>query len=76
MEGLKFLWQVMEKALPITESLYSGYSILFMLDNVTSHSVYAEDALCAYKMKKEPGDKKVIIYNGWYIDQMSMYYIQ
>ncbi len=28
------------QALPIAETIYSGCSILFLLDNVTSHSVY------------------------------------
>lgn len=37
--------QVVNKALPITEALYSGYSLLFLFDNTTSHSVYAKDAL-------------------------------
>ena len=63
-DGAKLLRQVMEKALPITEALYPGYSILFMFDNATSHSVYAEDALCAYKMNKRPGSKQVMLCNG------------
>lgn len=47
----------MEKALLIAEALYPGYYILFMFDNATSHSVYAEDALCANKMNKGSGSK-------------------
>ncbi len=47
----------MKKALPIAEALYLGYSILFMFDNATSHSVHAEDELCQYKMNKKPGGK-------------------
>lgn len=57
------------------EALYLGYSILFMFDNATSHLVYAEDELYAYKMNKGPGDKQVILCNGWYVDQMDMYHI-
>ena len=30
--------QVVSKALPIAEALYSGYSLLFLFDNATSHS--------------------------------------
>ena len=37
--------QVTEKALPIAQFLYPGYDLVFMFDNATSHSVYAEDAL-------------------------------
>ncbi len=37
--------QVVEKALPITEALYPRYSLCFLFDNATSHSVYAKDAL-------------------------------
>ncbi len=41
LDGMKLLWQVIEKVLPIAKVLYFGYSILFMFDNVTSHSIYA-----------------------------------
>lgn len=75
-DGAKLLWQVMEKALPIAEVLYPRYSILFMFDNATSHSVYAEDALCAHKINKGPGGKQVKLRNGWYVDRMGMYHIQ
>ncbi len=74
--GIKLLQHVMEKALPIAEALYLRYSILFIFDNTTRHSVYTEDALCTYTMNKRPSDKQVILCNGWYIDQMSMYHIQ
>ena len=66
----------MEKALLIAEALYPGYYILFMFDNATSHSVYAEDALFANKMNKGSGSKQVILRNGWYIDQRGIYHNQ
>ncbi len=75
-DEIKLLRQVMEKALPIAESLYPGYSILFMFDNATSHSVYVEDALLAHKMNKGPSGKPVIHCNSWYINQIYMYHIQ
>ena len=37
--------QVVNKALPIAKALYLGYSLLYLFDNATSHSVYARDAL-------------------------------
>lgn len=40
-DGSKLHKQVVNKALPITEALYLGYSLLFLFDNATSHSVYA-----------------------------------
>ncbi len=76
LDWVKLLRQVMEKALPIAETLYFGYSILFMLDNTTSHLVYTKHALCTNKMKQKLGNKQVIFYNSWYIDQMGMYHIQ
>ena len=62
--------------MPIAEALYPRYSILFMIDDATCHSVYDEDALCAYKMNKETSGKQIIFCNGWYIDQIDMYHIQ
>ena len=44
--------QVKEKALPIAEALYLGYSLLFLFDNATSHSVYLMDALRIKNMSK------------------------
>lgn len=41
----KLYQQVVKKALPIAEAFYPGYSLLFLFDNATSHSVYAKDAL-------------------------------
>ncbi len=66
----------MKKTLPIAEALYPKYFILFMFDNATSHSVYAENTLCAHKMNNKPGCKPVILCNCWYIGQISMYHIQ
>lgn len=48
---LKLFWQVIKKALPIAEILYSKYSILFIFDNAISYLVDAKDALYAHKMK-------------------------
>lgn len=58
------------------EALYPGYSILFIFDNATSHSVYIEDILCVHKMNKRSGGKQAMSYSGWDVDQMGMYHIQ
>lgn len=40
--GTKLVQQVVHRALPIAEALYPGYSLLFLFDNATSLSVYAD----------------------------------
>lgn len=42
-DGAKLHQQVINKALPIAEALYPGYSFLFLFDNGISHSIYAKD---------------------------------
>lgn len=56
----------MNKALPIAEALYPGYSLLFLFDNATSHSVYADNALRSGNMNKGPGGKQSWLRNGWF----------
>jgi len=65
-DGSKLLDQVLKKALPIAESLYPGYQFLFLFDNATSHSVYADDALRVPKMNKGEGGAQAILRDGWY----------
>lgn len=65
-DGPKLLKQVIEKAVPIAEALYPGYSFLFMFDNATSHAVYAEDALCMGNMNKSSGEKQALLRDGWF----------
>ena len=43
--GEHLLDQIQKNALPIGEALYPGYALLFLFDNATSHSIYAQDAL-------------------------------
>lgn len=63
-DGAKLYQQVVTKALPIAEALYPGYSLLFLFDNATSHSVYARDALCTQDMNKGPGGNQPQLRNG------------
>lgn len=44
-DGAKLHKQVVTKASPVAEAFYPGYSLLFLFDNATSHSVYAKNAL-------------------------------
>lgn len=48
---------MIEKAISIAEVLYSGYSTLFIFDNVSSRSVYTKNKLYIYKISKKPSDK-------------------
>lgn len=56
--GEHLLDQIINKALPIAESLYPGYELLFMFDNATSQSIYAKDALQVAHMNKKPGGQQ------------------
>lgn len=57
---------MVEKALPVAEALYPGYSLCFLFDNATSHSVYTKDTLQIKNMNKGPSRKQPILRNGWY----------
>lgn len=63
-DGAKLHKQVVNKALPIAEALYPGYSLLFLFDNATSHSVYVKDALQVKDMNKGCGGKQPVLRNG------------
>lgn len=62
--GADLLKQVKNKALPIAQALYPGYSLLFLFDNATSHSVYGQDALQVNNMGKGPGGKQAFLMDG------------
>ena len=56
--------QIINKALPIAESLYPGYKLLFMFDNAISHSIYAKNALQFAQMNKEQGGQQLFLGAG------------
>ena len=58
--------KIINKTLPIAQSLYPGYKLLFMFDNATSHSIYAKDALQVAHMNKGPGGQQPFLRPGWY----------
>ena len=74
-DGPKLHKQVVNKALSLAEALYPSYSLLFLFDNATSHSVYAQDALRKAQMNKSSGGKQPWLRNGWY-DQDGCKFIQ
>ena len=62
--GAKLYKQVVEKALPIAEALYPRYSLCFLFNNATSHSVYAKDALQVKEINKGVSGKQLWLRNG------------
>lgn len=64
--GAKLYKKVVSKFLPITEALNSGYLLLFLFDNTTSHSVYVKDALQVQEMNKDIEDKQAQLRNSWF----------
>ena len=56
-DGPKLHQQMVNKAIPIAEALYLGYSLLFLFDNATSHSIYTQDGLRTTQMNKRIGGK-------------------
>lgn len=56
--GAKLYKQIVSKALYIAKALYLGYLLLFLFDNITSHSVYANNILHTGEMNKNSGSKQ------------------
>lgn len=54
----KLYKQVINKALPIMQVLYSGYLFLILFDNATSHSIYPKDTLQIKDMSKDFEEKQ------------------
>ena len=46
---------MVNKALRIAEALYPGYSLLFLFDNATSQSIFAQDVLRKTQINKGIG---------------------
>ncbi len=62
--GAKLYKQVVNKALPIAKVLHPGYSLLYLFENETSHSVYARDTLQTKDMNIRFEGKQLILRNG------------
>lgn len=58
-DGARLHYQVVKKTLPIAEIFYSEYFFLFLFDNITSHFVYAKDALQVKDINKGIRDKQL-----------------
>lgn len=55
--------QIVNKALPITQILYSGYSLLFLFDNTIGYSVYSKDIFQVKDISKDSRGKQPILQN-------------
>lgn len=58
--------QVRDKALPIAQAFYPGYSLFFLFDNATNHSIYGSDALQVKNMGKSSRGKQSFLRDGWF----------
>ena len=58
--------QVVNKVLSIAKALYLGYFFLFLFDNATSHSVYAQNALRTTQINKGVSGKQPWLRNRWF----------
>ena len=57
---------MINKALPIAKAFYPGYSLFYLFDNATSHSIYVKDVLQIKDMNKRCGRKQSVLRNGWF----------
>lgn len=57
---------MVKKAFPITETLYLGYSFVFLFNNANSHFVYIKNALPAKNMNMGARKKQPVLRNGWF----------
>ncbi|KAI5839736.1 hypothetical protein DFP73DRAFT_598397 [Morchella snyderi] len=68
-EGVDHIVQQTLLAVNIFEAAYPGCQALFLFDNATSHSAFAEDALRVTRMNKGPGGEPVHVRDGyWFKD--------
>ena len=59
--GEHLLNQIINKALSITKSIYSGYKLLFMFENTISHSIYAKNALQVAYINEKPSSQQLFL---------------
>lgn len=57
---------MVNKTLLITEALYPDYYFLFLFDNSTSHSIYAQNTLHIAQINKRIEEQQLWLRDGWY----------
>ena len=57
---------MINKALPIVEAFYPGYSLLYLFDNAISHLIYTKDILQTKDMNKVCRRKQPVLRNRWF----------
>ena len=62
-DGSQLYKQVVTKALSIAEALHTRYLLLFLFDNATSHSLYADDALYITRINNKSKGKQIRLRN-------------
>jgi hypothetical protein len=60
--------QLMDKIIPAFEKAHGpGFQALIIVDNLQSHSAYAENALLVSQMNVRSGGKQACIRNRWFL---------
>ncbi|PWW79104.1 hypothetical protein C7212DRAFT_153062 [Tuber magnatum] len=57
----------LNSAIKIFEAVYPGYQGLFLYDNASSHSSYADDALRVQNMNLGSGGEQAVLRDGYFI---------
>lgn len=60
----KLYQQMVNKVLPIAETLYLRYTLLFLFKNTISYFIYIKNALQVKNMNKNSRRKQPILHNG------------
>ena len=61
-----FLEQIKCKAIPIFETLYPNYVVVFAFDNSSNHAAFRKDALVASRINLNPNDKQPIMHDTYF----------
>ena len=64
-DGDKMVRHTLEIGLPIFEAAYPSCQGVWLFDNATNHSAYAEDALVANRMNFKPGGQQPVMREGF-----------
>ncbi len=55
--------------MPVAQTLYSGYSLFFLLDNATNHFFYAKNVFQIKGRSNGPSGKQTILRNGGFVQE-------
>ncbi|KAJ7664784.1 hypothetical protein B0H14DRAFT_2425076 [Mycena olivaceomarginata] len=65
----QYYFQLKNKIIPAFEAAHRpGYQMLLMVDHSQGHCMYRLDALLVSRMNLNPGSKKALMRDGWWMD--------